>query len=258
LTDITSEAIWDAATVFPVTVAPAGAAGIAETQGITNFRTGLERFCMVRGQDAYGQLSPLSGDAATTALVSNPFLSLEYTSVTPTTVSGIRVSLDALGDINGDGENDFAYGTQNGGVEVFFGGPDLSPTPDVTIAGPPAQSPPHEFGANVAGLGDINGDGRPDFAVSARILSHAAAPLGGSVYIFFGRSSSAEWDALAPISLSISPGCGADLCFHSSDTAAALGSAITSADFDGDGETDLVVGAQNRTADDGTERVGRV
>jgi hypothetical protein len=258
LTDITTEADWDTATVFPVTVAPAGAAGIAETQAITNFRTGLERFCMVRGQDAYGQLSPLSGDDPTVALVSNPFLTLEYTSVTPTTVRGIRVSLAALGDINGDGEDDFAYGTQNGGVAVFFGGPDLSPTPDVTIAGPPTQSPAHEFGANVAGLGDINGDGLPDFAVSARILSHAHAPLGGTVYIFYGRSSSAEWAALAPIALSISPGCGADLCFHSSDSAAALGSAVTSTDFNGDGETDLVIGAQNRTADDSTQRVGRV
>jgi hypothetical protein len=258
LADITTEAEWDAATVFPVTLTPASAAGIVETQAISNFRTGLERFCMVRGQDAYGQLSPLSGDEPTTALVSNPFLTLGYSSVTPTTVSGIRVSLAALGDINGDGENDFAYGTQNGGVEVFFGGPDLSPTPDVTIAGPPTQSPPHEFGANVAGLGDVNGDGRPDFAVSARILSHAHAALGGSVYIFFGRASSAAWDALAPISLSISPGCGADLCFHSSDAAAALGSAVTSTDFNGDGESDLVIGAQNRTADDATQRVGRV
>jgi hypothetical protein len=258
LTDITSEAIWDAASVFPVTVVPAGAAGIAETQAITNFRTGVERFCMVRGQDAYGQLSPLSGDDPTVALVSNPFLTLDYQSVTPTTVSGSRVSLAALGDINGDDENDFAYGTQNGGVEVFFGGPDLSPTPDVTIAGPPAQSPAHEFGANVAGLGDINGDGRPDFAVSARILSHGHAPLGGSVFIFFGRSSTAAWDALAPIALNVSPGCGADLCFHSSDAAAALGSAVTSTDFNGDGETDLVIGAQSRTADDATQRVGRV
>ncbi|HTV21382.1 MAG TPA: FG-GAP-like repeat-containing protein, partial [Polyangiaceae bacterium] len=257
-TDITTEALWDAATVFPVSVTPAGAANIPQTQGITNFRTGLERFCMVRGQDAYGQMSPLSGDDPTVALVSNPFLTLPYNSVIPTTISGIRVSVAALGDINGDGQNDFAYGTQNGGVEVFFGGPDLDPSPDVIIPGPPQQTPAHEFGANVVGLGDINGDGRPDFAISARILSHGHAPLGGSVFIFFGRASSAEWAALAPIALSPSPGCGADLCFHSSDASAALGGGITSTDFNGDGEADLVVGAHNRTADDATQRVGRV
>lgn len=257
-TDIVSEAIWDAATVFPVTLTPAAAAGLQEAQSVEGFRAGLERFCMVRGEDAYGQLSPLSGDVATVALVANPFLTLEYGSVTPTTLSGTRISLAALGDINGDGEDDFAYGTQNGGVQVFFGGPDLSPTPDVSIPGPPAQSPGHEFGANVAGLGDINADGRPDFAVTARALSHAQAAIGGSVFIFFGRASSAEWDALEPISLGSSPGCGADLCFHSSDSLAALGSSVTSTDFDGDGEADLVIGAQNRTADDATEHVGRV
>jgi hypothetical protein len=260
--DILTESIWDAATVFPVSVTPSGAPGTLETQSLSNFRTGTERFCMVRGQDAFGQLSPLTDAAAPTVSlatrVSNPFLELEYSGVTPTTVNGTRVSVVALGDVNGDGQNDFAYGTQNGGAQVFFGGTDLDPTPDISIPGPATQLPGHEFGANVSGLGDINGDGRVDFAITSRVLSQPGAALGGSVFVFFGRSSTAEWDALAPIALSASPGCGADLCFHSGEASAGLGASVTSTDFDGDGEPDLVMGANNRTADDATLRVGRV
>jgi hypothetical protein len=252
-TDITTEAIWDAATVIPVTVTPALTAGVPETQAVTSFRTGTQRFCMVRGQDAYGQLSALTGTEPTVATVSNPFLTLQYDAVTPTTVTGTRISLAAVGDVNGDSQNDFAYGTLGGGVQVFFGGPDLDATADLTLAGPPTQTPSHEFGGNVAGLGDINGDGRPDFAVTARLLQSGPLTFAGAVFIYFGRASTADW-----ASLPSDPACSADICIISSEASATLGSAITSTDFDGDGEADLVIGAQQRTADIGTLRVGRV
>jgi hypothetical protein len=256
-TNITSEAIWDAATVLPVSVSPSPVAGTPQTQAVTNFKTGVQRFCMVRGQDAYGQLSALTGTSPTVATVANPFLTLDYNSVLPTTVTGTRVSVSAVGDINGDGQNDFVYGTQNGGALVYFGGTDLDPSPDVTISPPPTQSPAnHEFGANVAGLGDINGDGRPDFAISARVLTQPGAALGGSVFVFFGRALNNPWPS--SLSVAASPGCGADICFHSSEASAALGSSLASTNFDGTGSTDLVIGAQNRTANDATPRVGRV
>jgi hypothetical protein len=250
-TNITTESIWSAATVFPVTIAPALTAGVAEAQGITGFRTGLSRFCMVRGQDAYGQLSPLSplpGGPATVAAVSNPFSTLAFNSVTPSTAA--RVSVSALGDINGDGVGDLIYGTQGKGAQVFFGGT-LDPitpadrTPDVEITLPGAQVN-HEFGANVAGLGDVNGDGLADFAVTARALTQLtpAVQNGGSVFVFFGKPSSSPWPAT--ISAAANPGCGADLCFHSSEALAGLGSSVTSTDFDGVSPADIVIGAQSR------------
>ena len=257
-TDITTEQLWDTATVFPVTVTPAAVEGTPQTQTITGFRTGSQRFCMVRGQDAYGQLSPLTGTGPTTALVSNPFLTLEYTSVIPTTVTGTRVSVAALGDINGDGQNDFAYGSQSNGVQIFFGGTNLDPDPDVTIAPPPVQTPfNHEFGGNVAGLGDINGDGRPDFAVTARALDQPGAVNAGAVFVFFGRDAGNTWPAT--INTAASPGCGADICFHGSEASSLFGSAVTSTNFDGAAQADLVIGANARTGTDGTTlRVGRV
>jgi hypothetical protein len=255
--DITTEAIWDAATVLPVNITPASSAGIAETASVSNFRTGSERFCMVRGQDAYGQLTALADATPTVATVSNPFLTLDYTSITPTTLDGGRISVAALGDINGDGSADFAYGTQSAGVQVFFGGPALDADPDVSITLPSATQTEHEFGANVSGLGDINGDGLPDFAVTARRLTQITPALtaGGSVFVFFGRSSASPWPAA--IAVAANPGCGADICFHSNEALAALGSSVTSTNFDAAQTTDLIIGSQNRALG-ATERVGRV
>jgi hypothetical protein len=104
----------------------------------------------------------------------------------------------------------------------------------------------HEFGANVAGLGDVNGDGLADFAVTARALTQLtpAVQNGGSVFVFFGKPSSSPWPAT--ISAAANPGCGADLCFHSSEALAGLGSSVTSTDFDGVSPADIVIGAQSR------------
>lgn len=251
-TNITTESIWSAASVFPVTITPALTAGVAQTQPIASFRTGLSRFCMVRGQDAYGQLSPLTpapGGPATVATVSNPFSTLAFNSVTPSTAA--KVSVSALGDVNGDGIGDLIYGTQGKGAQIFFGGTldpitDADRTPDVVITFPTGGQSNHELGANVAGLGDVNGDGLPDFAITARALTQLtpAVSFGGSVFVFFGKLSSSPWPAT--ISVAANPGCGADLCFHSSEASAALGSSVTSTDFDGVSPADIVIGAQNR------------
>src|SRR5580765_8687428 len=74
------------------------------------------------------------------------------------------------GDLNGDGYDDFlvgapmAPGTRNeaGRVYVFLGGVDMDTVPDLTILGKFSSG---HFGAQVAGIGDFNGDGYDDFVV---------------------------------------------------------------------------------------------
>ena len=223
---------------------------------MAGFHTGLERFCLVRGEDAYGQLGALSGDAPTLAEVANPFLELEYSPVLRA-VDAARANITALGDINGDGQSDFAYSTPSRGVQVFFGGgPDPDPTPDITITSPDqAGAFNHELGWSLSGLGDINGDSRPDFAVGARYMTHpSGVDNGGSLFVFFGRDAGSLW----PSSIEVlpNPACGADICFHGSERVAYLGSSVTATNFDGAGAADLVIGARNRTQG-ATQRVGR-
>jgi hypothetical protein len=129
---------------------------------------------------------------------------------------------------------------------VFFGTPALDPdvaeTADITINRTGTAS---GFGGEATGLGDISGDGIPDFAVSAR--------LGGAntVYVFFGR---ADTDPVFPATIDAAGAAcpaGVDLCVVG--TAVPTGGGLFSwdvhgANFDGSGVNDLVISARTATS----------
>ena len=241
-TDITSQANWDAAT--PVTVVPAAAAGVTQTHTLTGIKTGMAaRFCVVRGEDDLGNLSPIAPFLS--AVVSNQFLEQPYTIVdsgdNQTALS--RVSVDPVGDVNGDGVADFVTGATNQKAQLFFGkttlDDDVSETPGVefTFGGFTPNSV--GFGSEVAGLGDITGDGISDFAFGV--------PGANAVFVFFGRSTA--WPATTiDVDTSSADGCEADLCIVGSAlngaAAAFFGWDIHSANFDDTGPNDLVIGAR--------------
>jgi hypothetical protein len=255
-TDITSEGTWNSATVIPITTVPTAAGSpthsedfgdhVAHTPGVTSpFRTGTKRFCVIRGENLGGQLTPIAVGQSVTVI--NPFATAPYDTVM--TATSARVATAAIGDVNGDGEDDFIVGSEDNAAQVFFGGSGLDTTPGIIITGIAAGA---RFGTAVAGLGDINGDGRPDFAVAAPFLANGAATFAGSVFIFLGRAANDPWP-LTPITVAANPGCGADICIHGTTASAVLGTPIFSTNFDGVGPMDLVIGVQNQ----GT-RVGRV
>ncbi|WP_437910961.1 VCBS repeat-containing protein [Sorangium sp. So ce327] len=84
--------------------------------------------------------------------------------VDPSGGSRFARSLDAAGDVNGDGFGDVILGSyETSHAYLYLGGPQgLSSAPDVTLAGDDA------FGITVAGVGDLNNDGFDDFAVADR------------------------------------------------------------------------------------------
>ena len=140
-----------------------------------------------------------------------------------------------VGDVNGDGFDDFvvgaryydgAVGTDSGRAYLYYGGPALDATPDALLE---ANATDGEFGVAVAG-GDVNGDGLADVAVGARSSSLAGA-TSGAVYLYFGSNGP----------FSVTPG----LALAGLDTSsAAFGSAVAVGDVNDDGFCDIIGGAE--------------
>ena len=173
----------------------------------------------------------------------------------------------AAGDVNGDGRADIITGAGAGGaphVKVFSGA-DLS-----VLASFFAYAPAHLGGVSVA-AGDVNGDGRADIITGAgpgggphvRVFSGADLSDLASFYayvpFFTGGVAVASLDfngdGLADIVTGAGPGggphvrvfSGADLSglasFYAYDPFFTGGVSVGAADFDGDGQPELVTGA---------------
>jgi len=96
--------------------------------------------------------------------------------------------LAGAGDVNGDGYLDVvladtAKSNSNGVVYVYLGSnTGLATTPDAVLT--PGDSLQDGFGADLAGAGDVNGDGYDDV-----IVGSAAPPTPQRVFVFFGGPS---------------------------------------------------------------------
>jgi cysteine-rich repeat protein len=143
-------------------------------------------------------------------------------------VTSFGEALANLGDINGDGYADFlvgaSLGTPGGHAHLYLGSSSGPPSaPSVTLSAPDGGL----FGSSVAGVGDINGDGYPDVAVGAQ----GALNFTGKVYLYLGNGLGIA--ATPSISLT-----GPD--------AGQFGFSLAgSGDVNGDGFSDLLVGASN-------------
>lgn len=150
---------------------------------------------------------------------------------TPTYAWGL--ALAGVGDLDGDGYADLVVGappregaTGAGEVCVYRGGPSGVGTP-LRIASP--LPPPAYFGGVVEGIGDVNGDGRADFAV------RGGTRFEPRVYVFYGTPAGAN--AVADVVLTPPSG------------AVNFGSPLAGVgDVDRDGWADLAVGAPHGTA----------
>jgi hypothetical protein len=96
-------------------------------------------------------------------------------------------SVSGAGDANSDGYDDvivgaYGYSANNGRAYVYFGGPSMDNTADVTMTG---EATNNYFGYSVSGAGDANNDGYDDVIVGASRYSL----LTGSAYVYFGGSS---------------------------------------------------------------------
>ncbi len=151
-------------------------------------------------------------------------------------------TLMPIGDFNADGHPDLALGVRQDffnlyeAVYLYFGGPDFDNSPDLVIPGEPQNTDSYcideadlitFFGMELTGLGDFNGDGYDDIAISAPGFCPYVYRE-GRIYIFFG---SPEPDSIA------------DVVIDGHEYYEYLGDYIGAGDFNGDGFHDLIATA---------------
>ncbi len=145
-------------------------------------------------------------------------------------------SVSGAGDVNGDGYSDViigAYGYNDGGSEVgrayVYHGSSPLPSASPNWTAQSDQEDAH-FGVSVSGAGDVNGDGYSDVIVGATTYDDGQMDE-GAVFVYHGSSSG----------LSTSPSWTA----AETDQAFAFfgGSVSGAGDVNGDGYSDVIVGA---------------
>ncbi|MBK8381484.1 MAG: FG-GAP repeat protein [Ignavibacteria bacterium] len=147
--------------------------------------------------------------------------------------------------MNGDGYSDVivgapfnnAGGTDAGRAYIYFGGSAMNNVADLIMTGEAAGD---QFGSSVSSAGDVNGDGYSDVIVGA-ILNDAGGTGAGRAYIYFGGSSMNNV---------------ADLIMTGEAGSDQFGVSVSSAgDVNGDGYSDVIVGANGNDA--GGSNAGR-
>jgi hypothetical protein len=99
-------------------------------------------------------------------------------------------------------------------------------------------------------VGDWNGDGRGDLATTAMRAGPPGRPDAGEVYVYFGDGN------ISGFINGASPAPGTQLIITGPHAGAHLGSYLQTADFNGDGIADLLLGAQNANGPGGRSNCG--
>lgn len=161
------------------------------------------------------------------------------------TDSHLGNAVSAAGDVNGDGYDDVVVGaykynnnpnsSEEGAAFVYYGGLyGIGTTGDILDL----NKTEAWTGWSVAGAGDINGDGFADVIVGSLNYSNGQNKEGATA-IFYGAQGGIKY--LTP---TIIEGNQAD---------ALMGASVSSADLNGDGYTDILIGATAYTNDQGKE-----
>jgi hypothetical protein len=166
-------------------------------------------------------------------------------------------SVAAAGDVNGDGAPDTIVGApfagnngrqSSGSAYVIYGGRGSAPIDlqNLGAAGFRIDGATDfgEAGYSVAGAGDLNGDGLSDVIVGAPFTSNNGRSDSGSAYVIYGQATADPADVdlaqLTGAGTQTSRGMQIDGAAMSNQAGFSVGGA---GDFNGDGRSDVLVGA---------------
>jgi hypothetical protein len=144
-------------------------------------------------------------------------------------------SVAGAGDVNGDGFADVIVGAplhdgahiNEGAAFIYYGGSgDFDLQADASLGAGQAEA---EFGRAVAGVGDVNGDGQADVAVTALLFDNGE-PDEGAAFVYLGGAGAFDDSA--------------DAQLEANQSGARFGLSVAGAgDLNGDGLADIIVGA---------------
>ncbi|UCG30056.1 MAG: FG-GAP repeat protein, partial [candidate division WOR-3 bacterium] len=165
------------------------------------------------------------------------YLMPDWTAESNQTEAEFGISVSSAGDVNGDGYSDVIVGayrydngqTNEGRAYVFHGSAAGLPlTSDWTAESDQAEA---RFGGSVSTVGDVNGDGYSDVIVGAYWYDNGQTNE-GRAYVYHGSATG----------LSLNP----DWTAESDQAGAGFGHSVSAAgDVNGDGYSDVIVGAPN-------------
>jgi hypothetical protein len=137
-------------------------------------------------------------------------------------------------DFTGDGDSDLVIGNAGASVNgvADVGSAYVANGVRVGLPGMQTMLPPggafgDQYGNAAASAGDVDGDGYADLVISAEVASQA-----GRVHLYLGGAS---WPNAAPSQILQNP---------EGQTVAFFGHALAAGDLNGDGRSDLIVGAE--------------